>query len=216
MKIVVYSAVVGKYDAMLPSHWPMLCFTDAAEHAQGVRCLPLARVEATPARSARWHKVNAHLAVPDADVSVWLDGTLRLRVPPERVVERLGGADVALFAHSVRDCVYEEAFECAEQRKDSRETLLAQVAGYLDEYPPHGGLYETGVLVRRHCDRTATLNAAWWREIETGSHRDQVSFPVVAARVGATVVALPGTVYRDELTRFSWRPHSGSPRRKSA
>jgi hypothetical protein len=211
VKIVVYTSVIGNYDGIRSSQWPMLCFTDrAAAHLNRSQAVPRGvewrrplHVAATAARTARWHKWNAHLVAPDADVSVWLDGTHSLTAPPARLVECLGASDVATFVHRSRDCIYDEAAACIDVRKDTRERLMAQVARYLDEYPLHGGLWETQVVVRRHCAATQGLNEAVWREIEGGSHRDQVSFPVVARRLGVSVAAIPGTGYVNAFTRFA-------------
>jgi hypothetical protein len=186
----------------------MLCFTDRA--FGGVRGVDRRRplyVGSTDVRTARWHKWHAYLVAPDADVSVWMDGTHRPLAPPEAFVECLGAADIATFVHRNRDCVYDEAVACADVGKDTRERLFAQVAKYIDEYPLHGGLWETQVVVRRHCAATRALDEAVWHEIDGGSHRDQVSFPVVARRLGVSVAALSGTGYKNALTVFTRHVH---------
>ena len=40
-------------------------------------------------------------------------------------------------------------------------------------------LFETGILMRRNCDSIKRLNELWWKELDTGSVRDQLSFPYV-------------------------------------
>jgi hypothetical protein len=204
VKVVVYTAVLGVADTIRSSAWPMLCFTDRVPlPVRGVDMRAPLRRESTDVRTARWHKWNAHLVAPNADVSVWVDGTHRLSVAPDWLVKCLGDNDMATFRHRNRDCVYDEAVACIATRKDTRERLMAQVAGYIDEHPVHGGLWETQVVVRRHCAATRALNEAMWREIEVGSHRDQVSLPVVARRLSVAISALPGTGYKNALTIFT-------------
>jgi len=48
------------------------------------------------------------------------------------------------------------------------------------KFPSHAGLWETGVLLRKHNDRELVLlNELWWDIVKLYSKRDQLSFPVV-------------------------------------
>jgi GT2 family glycosyltransferase len=85
------------------------------------------------------------------------------------------------FAHPQRECVYEEGAECILRQKDREDVILRHLARYREMGMPASlGLWETNFLVRRHND-PACIDAMnhWWREIEIGSRRDQLSLPAV-------------------------------------
>jgi len=81
-------------------------------------------------RNARAPKILAHQFI-DANFSVWIDGSVGLRVPAGRLVtEWLGDFDLAVFAHPKRSCTYEEALECSTRALDLPELLIAQTKAY--------------------------------------------------------------------------------------
>lgn len=218
--VVCYTAVLGNRDRCRPAEYPLVYFTDdsallaAPETASaGIEIRPARVGEATRARSARWHSANAHLAVPEADISIYHDGTHRLLVPPEELAALLGDADLAAPTHGYRNCVYEEAAKVLELRLDTPEVVDAQMARARAEgHPPHGGLWELTVLIRRHTPAVAAFNELWWAEIRRGSWRDQLSFPVVARRLGLTVMPLCSGGYadpHDPRALFDSVPHTG-------
>merc|ERR1712216_1085902 len=51
------------------------------------------------------------------------------------------------------------------------------------------------------------FNELWWAELRDASVRDQVSFPFVAWRVGASVAALPGTIRDGSALALRPSPH---------
>jgi hypothetical protein len=201
----VYTAIFGAIPDLLrasgrPRPDPTVrwvCFTDdPARVAEADRwdIRPPRWNDPDPRRAARHHKTLSHVLFPDADYVVWHDGNIRLRVDPWRLVERhLAENDVAAFKHRDRTCVYEELEACIRLDKDEAGLMRRQVEVYRNEgYPALSGLAETGVLARRQSERVRAFNEAWWREIESGSVRDQLSFNVVLWRMGMRHALFPG------------------------
>lgn len=149
-----------------------------------------------PRRSARYHKILAHSVFPDAELTLWLDGSLQVIEGTDLWAlcqQVLQAHSIATFAHPERQCVYQEHRACARLRKDDKEVMRKQ----LDRYraagmPPYAGLVETSCLFRRHDADTVAFNTAWWQEISSGSLRDQLSFNYVAWKLGAAWGIVPG------------------------
>lgn len=153
-------------------------------------------------RQARWHKCRAHELFPDAEHSLWIDGNLLLKGSPARLLPCLDACDLATFRHQERRCVYDELFACIRHRKDSEQIMVRQVDRYAAlGYPRDNGLAETCAVLRRHTDAVNRFNEAWWREIENGSVRDQLSFDYVAWRLHLSYACFPGRVGSNEYFR---------------
>lgn len=132
--------------------------------------------------NAKIYKVLPHLFF-DADISVWLDGNVKFApgVDVESFVEKfLGVYDMALFRHSWRKCAYEEMKAVEDCNLDFIEVLTEQSLTYKSkQFPKDYGLWECGMIIRRHTDVVKEFNEAWWAQISRFSSRDQISFPYV-------------------------------------
>lgn len=203
MKIVVYSAVTGQYDFLrpAPASWKVdaqfLAFLDSPQPAEGWTVQPLAASNADPCRNAKAPKVLPHLFF-DAEYSIWIDGSIQITssMPITAYIkEALTNADIALFRHRRRNCIYEEAKACVERSKDDPARIKNQVEHYRRAgYPRNNGLAECTVIVRRHTPAVQAFNAAWFQEIQAHSRRDQLSFDYVAWRLGVRYSRLEGTI----------------------
>ncbi|MDP5132392.1 MAG: glycosyltransferase, partial [Paraglaciecola sp.] len=71
--------------------------------------------------------------------------------------------------------------ECIKRSKDEPAPILKQLDYYKsNNYPPKNGLWETGVLVRRHNNaHCIKMMSEWWLEVFRHSRRDQISLPYV-------------------------------------
>ena len=58
-------------------------------------------------------------------------------------------------------------------------------------FPRGAGLAEACVILRRHTAAVEAFGEAWWHEIRTGSHRDQLSFDYVAWKLGMRYATFP-------------------------
>jgi O-antigen biosynthesis protein len=138
-----------------------------------------------PSRNARMCKILSHQFV-DSDISVWVDANIFLRAPLTDVIsEWLGDADIALFKHPIRNCVYDEvqAIKDLKRINDVAELkILEEQKEYYQQigFPKQCGfLAETGIIIRRHNEKVINFNESWWSEVSRWSYRDQVSFPII-------------------------------------
>ena len=127
---------------------------------------------------AKEYKILSHKFI-DSEISVWLDGNIELLVPEELLIEHfLGDADIGLWKHPYRDCLYEEAEKTKDIPKVEEQAKYYKSQGF----PKNAGLYECGTLVRRNTPRVNEFNEMWWEEIKKWSVRDQISFPYVLSK----------------------------------
>ena len=196
--MIVYTAIFGGYDDLQPPLAPgdvkHVCFNDSGARVEGWE---IRRVAAPygPARTARYYKLLPHESFTD-DITIWTDGRLRFKVPPQQIVDEwLGDADFALFKHPSRGCLYDEATRCIVKKKDAREKIEDQVESYRKAgMPEKFGLLETGVVIRRNTQQMRELGHRWWREVERHSRRDQISLPYVLWQMQIWPKMIPGSV----------------------
>ena len=159
-----------------------------------------------PVRNAKIHKVLPHRFF-DTDVSLWIDGTFEVLVDFEEIRDYLKGNDIVVFKHDIRNCAYDEATTCINYGLDRRAVIQAQTARYKSEgYPEKNGLHECNVILRRHNKRVEAFNELWWREIEMGSRRDQISFDYCVWRTGVKVGEFEGNSHTSHLAKYT--PHN--------
>lgn len=89
--------------------------------------------------------------------------------------------DLMILKHPTRICIYDEFHACNDGQKDKTKKMFDQVQGYANEgYPAKNGLAATGIIFRRNNKKVLKFCQAWLKEINNGSHRDQLSFNYVA------------------------------------
>lgn len=131
---------------------------------------------------------------------IWIDANMEITSP--RFVEQALAArrdGIAAFCHPRRDCVYTEAEASlgvesqGGKYEEWRDAIGAQMRAYLDEgYPRHRGLFACGVVAYDLADeRVQRFGAMWMNECLRWSPQDQLSFPVVAWRLGITPGVFP-------------------------
>ena len=172
MTTVVYTAIYGDFDTIRPQPVPVRMFTDATH--------PLPEL-ADPRLAAKWWKVRPDLACPDADITVWVDGSMDVLRPDfaELCERALGDADAIFVRHPTRTDIYQEARASIALAKYDGQPLMGQVQAYrrILNHPRRWGLMHCGMLVRRNNDRIRALNDLWWTEIVRWSLQDQLSLP---------------------------------------
>jgi hypothetical protein len=135
----------------------------------------------------KWWKLHPHLAVPDAEVTLWVDASILIKADryAERCLEALGDDDLTTIVHPSRTCLYDEAAFSATLARYDRPALERQVAAYrFMSHPAGWGLFATGANVWRHTAAMETFGSDWWHEIVTYTHQDQVSLPVLLRLYG--------------------------------
>ena len=141
-----------------------------------------------PRRNSRVPKILSHQFC-NTEYSIWIDGGISLLKPPEELIKTyLKDHDIALFKHPKRTCIYGEAMKTATGHLDDPEIIIEQAKKYEDMgFAKNKGLYECGVLIRRHTAKVIELNNYWWSEYCRHSTRDQISFPFSVDAVGIRV-----------------------------
>jgi hypothetical protein len=187
-KSICYTCLVGDYDEIKsPSYisqdWDYVCFTDQPLGNQvGVwKIRPLKKViKGDPTRTNRWHKMHPHLLFPDHEVSIYIDANIGITGPHlENKLNDLqaGPHPIAIPAHPLRDCVYDEAIECMACKLD--KLSLIQGNNYILRnagYPEKNGLYENNLIIRKHHEAALKeLAHEWWEILCQYSKRDQLS-----------------------------------------
>ena len=177
--------------------WDFVCFTDREDFESEVWDIRLTTpIYEDMARDSKKPKILPHRYFPEYDLSVWIDGDIKVTSNPDELVdEYLSKNNHAAFNHefcgvgitgdlNTRDCVYDEAefikwiAKTNGVFKDNLEVIHAQMEKYrYIGYPAHNKLTRNTILLRRHneSDVIQTMET-WWTEVKYGSKRDQLSF----------------------------------------
>ena len=199
-RIVIFTAIAGGYeDLIIPEYldprFDYVCFVDRSQNDLGVYDIrPIQYYTSDPVRSARFVKTHAHELLTKYDVAIWIDANVLVKSDLFALVERVleSGRPFGAIAHPLRSSVYEEAEECKRADKDSPAIIDKQIDRYRTEgMPAEAGLIESNLMVwnLRHPSAKRILDL-WWREIDNGSRRDQLSLPYVLWRLGETWYSL--------------------------
>lgn len=189
-RIKVYTAITGEKDELRTD---IKCFTEYPEFKR-------------PVLNAKIYKILSHQFL-DTDISIWVDGNIKLLIPEKRLVkEWLGDADMAVWKHFDRDDVYEEGMAAIGLGGEQVPYIEKHLEYYEEiDFPHHTGLAECNVLIRRHNQAIKNFNNAWWGEICRHSNRDQLSFPKVLLEYPIKVNFIEGNA-RDH-NWFEYTPH---------
>lgn len=195
--LVIYTVITGGKDTLSEDintkGAKAVCFTDdptMKSEKWEIRLIPSLYKDVR--RDSRTVKMLPHIYFPEATHSLYLDGNIICKVPMQRLVDEwLQDTDIALFKHHTRNCLYDEGFECVRLELDEKETIMEHLKRYKAENFPKGkGLYQCGVILRKHSPKIKRLNEAWFAQYMTGCKRDQVSFPYVLEKEGVSINAI--------------------------
>lgn len=189
--MIVYTSIVGGKDNIIhdqpKGNAKWVAFTDFDFKSDTWEREEAYNKFTSPRRNSRVPKILAHQFV-DTDYSLWIDGNLRLLLPPERLLIYLKDHDIAMFKHPARNCLYDEAIECAKHSLDDPETIMSQMKKYAKEgFGKNRGLCEGGFILRRHTEKVEQFNNAWWSEYSRHSVRDQVSMFYALDKAGLKI-----------------------------
>lgn len=198
--VVVYTSIAHDYDdlktpAVLPQGWDLVCFTDSWEKRYPAWFLrPFDYHHVDPTRRARYVKTHPHAYFQEYEWSVWVDANILITDDINDLVENVAAnGDIGMFPHPHRKDIHAEADEIVRRGGLDDPTVISEQLGRYRAFGASmdGRLYETNVIIRRHNEkRVIDLMNHWWREIDNGSKRDQLSFPVVSERLNMNVVPL--------------------------
>ena len=206
--IVVYTAITAGHDTLkeeqVTDGAQFFVFTDGDFRSKTWKVLGTTNLFRSPRRTARYHKVLSHLFFPDAQYTVWMDGTMTLKAPIKEIIDSFPKeAQIITSPHQERDCLYGEAKVCMDLDLDNPAIIEKQVKQYKKEgYPEHAGLAETKIVIRKNTPQVEQFNKEWFYQLFTGSKRDQISFNYVAWKVGIEVYYFKESVRKSKLFGF--------------
>jgi len=211
--LVVYTAIIGGYDTLkdpeyITPNCDYVCFTDQDLKSDVWDVRKVIPLYTDNTRTARKYKTLPHRFLSEYDVSIWVDGNIRI------VGNAMDYANMHLLTYPMavhdhmdcfdkRNCVYQEAnaiFQLGQQNggnfKDDPSVIQKQMQRYIDDgYPPNNTLVFTCTVLRYHNIRSIIdFNERWWQEIKYGSKRDQLSFNYAAWKLD---------------TKFTYTGHDG-------
>lgn len=194
-----YTAIFGDKDVLNPTPFKGVIYTDKPGAVKGWEYRVTPHLTFNSRISARQCKTLSHFMFPLSEYSVWTDGHLELLQSPQILVDMfLQDADIAVFKHPARNCVYEEANVCKWHVLDTPAKIDSLMNEYsLNGYPKNNGLIESGVMIRRHTKKIKELNREWWKAILNKSFRDQLSFNYLCWKLDIKYNIIPGVISKD-------------------
>ena len=114
----------------------------------------------------------------DSEYSIWMDGSEAIKCDPKMLIDKfLKDHDIAIFKHYARDDIYDEYIVDMEYRQREPAYFREnQRQKYINEgVPKKTGLWECGVIIRRHTESVKRLCETWWSEITAFTSSDQCS-----------------------------------------
>lgn len=198
-RIAVYTVIFGAYDSLsepkcCPDNCDYFLISDTVQPPKDSvwkqMDLPPEVRERMSGMNAilknRFLKMRPDLLFPDYHYSVYLDGNVQMVTDPTEFINRMPAGGVSFFMHAARDCVYEEARAVLIRRKAAKKDIRKLVQFLKEEkMPPHYGLLECPVIVRRHHQpECLEMMEAWWELFRRFPYRDQLLLPCVLYQRG--------------------------------
>lgn len=204
MRKVIYTCIVGGYDELrqpevVDSAFDYICFSnDYEEDKVGVwQIRPIPYSSDDRARLSRYVKLLPHKALPDYDVSVWMDANIQITGKEfyhylQRAID--SKTLIAQVPHPVFNCVFDDMRTVAVMDRESFRKVYRQYRHLKKEGFPSGyGMFENNLIFRFHNDPSViSVSEDWWREYNTYSARDQFSLMGIYWKRGMAVPYLLG------------------------
>lgn len=213
-KIAVYTCITGGYDRILepvlkPDNCNFYAVTDFefSDDSMWTRIDPKEysdRLQGlSNAEENRFFKMHPDILFPEYKYSIYLDGNIELVTDPTEYVNRISRHGISFFAHSQRDCIFEEAKACVAMGKDTEEHVSGTMEHFRnDNMPEHYGMAQCSFIVREHNAMLCKeLMDEWWKLFLTYAKRDQLSLPYVLYKHNIPVdevTTLGANIYRDD------------------
>ncbi len=191
---VIYTAIIGKYEELkeptvITPGWRYICFTDQQFTSAVWEIINIDTHKEQDLRLlAREIKIKFFKYI-GAEESIWVDGSFTINCDLNVWWNKhapVYPAVMTCIKHPMRDCVYEEAAACIKNNRDNIQKLVAQSKEYRKFIPPHNGVIQSGILMRRRTvdhdvkgkphEPIQVLCERWYEETCKHSLRDQISF----------------------------------------
>ena len=183
-KVCVFTCITGDYDNLqkldyVDKEYDYICFTNNKNIVSDFWKIIYISEDLDNLTLARKIKILGHEVLKKYDMTIWLDGAVKLRKPLSTFISECNPDeyDMVCFNHSQRDCIYDEINACVYLYKENI-TNANKIYNFLEKekYPKHNGLIESTVLVRKNNKEIDELMKLWFKMITNYSRRDQLSF----------------------------------------
>lgn len=184
--IVIYSVLTGAYEPLkeLKTKDPncrYILFTDNQDlvHDDWEVYVLDNPAGISPRRLSRKPKINPFRYLPRHDYSLYLDASLFPTAPgiSNYIIEQLKYAEMALYPHYQRDCVFSEIdFLLKGESRILSEPSNGLKARHLYEsigHEPNSGLFENAIILRKDTKTTRAVCEFWENLYYSGAERDQ-------------------------------------------
>lgn len=181
---VIFTVITNDYDTPKPvkklNGFDYILFTDNKDlTVQGWDV----RLTEIPQRHLKLYPFDE---LKDYDESIYLDGNISIVGNIASFVSSIK-CDFATFKHPLRNCFIQEHYECIRLKKADAELIREQLAYNVKlGLEPNKGMYQTGVMYRRHTDEVKAFCANWLSELQKFTHRDQLSIMTAVHNTGYT------------------------------
>lgn len=187
---VVYTCITGNYEplsdpAFVSDGFDYVCFTDSSGMTSNIwkfRPMPEELDGLNVVKRQRCVKICPHKYLPEYDLSVWVDGSVKLIGNlNEFISNECGDSTISIPKHPKRTCIYKEEEAVVSIKKDKKINTWPQILRYKKEgFPSNYGLVQSNIVIRKHNDdKCKAFMDDWWDEVKNGSKRDQLSFDYV-------------------------------------
>lgn len=221
---VIYTAISGNYDDLkdpnyIDENCDYICFTDNPKIKSNIwNVRPFPKNTLDSVRKCRNLKILPHRYLKEYKYSIWMDGNIEINGKLDPLISRYFrelSKELLTFKHPSRDCIYDEAEACITMKTDNAKTISKQIEKYYNEgFPKKNGLVESNVIFREHnSPKVIQVMEDWWKEVESYSRRDQLSFNYVAWKHGFKYDELDGNS-RGNNDYFNAIQHKKNPLKK--
>jgi len=218
-KFVVYTALFGDYDDLIdpaPSTFcDYICFTDNPNLKSDVWNIEIVPAEETGRMMNRMYKIKPHIYLQNYQASIYVDSNIKILKDPFELFQKyLDKNKILALKHVKRSSIYSEAVSCMASGFVDNNLTLQQMCSYASEgYPANNALTENRILFRSHNDpQIVSLMELWWKELNTGAKRDQLSLCYAAWKLDIKVGYISENP-RFENKYFKWYPHKDFEKR---
>ncbi|MBP8689504.1 DUF616 domain-containing protein [Patescibacteria group bacterium] len=219
-KICVYTCITGLYDDIKELSFKeegidYYCFTNNPEITSKTwKVIQIEDAQLEDKVLARKLKILGHPMIwENYNASLWIDGAFTIEKSIKEFLGKYcenGKSLLAVPIHHERSSVFDEIDEVVRLKRETKANALRIKRFLLSEkYEDKLGLYETGILYRRHNNEIVRQTMKiWFNMIEKYSTRDQISFPYALQETKIRYQKIDINVFNNEY--FFWHIHSPS------
>lgn len=215
-KITVYTAICGGFDGLREDQnvygtADYIAFMDTYAKSNVWYIKNMYRTALEPCRQAKiykilpWHYLNC-------EYSIWMDATIALRVDPQVLIDKfLISHDIAIFKHIRHQDIYVEyqadLVAHTTEPLEIKEKMINECKK--QQIPNDTGIWECGLIVRRHTEQVKRLCETWWATISAYTTSDLIPF-VYSLRYHDIEInpITPGTIYDNPYVEYVLHPET--------